>query len=84
MVAKGATWGERINWEFGIDIYTLLYIKEITNKGSMYSSGNSAQYSVITKIGKESEKRWVFIYVWLIRFAVHLKLTQCCKSTIFK
>ena len=31
---------------------------------------------------KESEKEW--IYVQLIHFAVHLKLTQECKSTIFQ
>ena len=30
-----------INWEIGIDIYTLLYIKQITNKGLLYSTGNS-------------------------------------------
>ena len=30
-----------INWETGIDIYTLLYIKQITNKDLLYSEGNS-------------------------------------------
>ena len=40
--------GGRIDWEFGIDIYTLLYLKQITNKVLLYSTGNSAQYSVIT------------------------------------
>jgi len=30
-----------INWEIGIDIYRLLYIKQITNKGLLYSTGNS-------------------------------------------
>ena len=30
-VTKGKS-GEGINWEIRIDIYTLLYIKEITNK----------------------------------------------------
>ena len=28
---KGNVWGG-INWEFGINIYTLLYIKQIINK----------------------------------------------------
>ena len=28
----GAGGGKGINWEIGIDIYTLLYIKQITNK----------------------------------------------------
>ena len=30
--------------EFEIDMYTLLYLKWITNKDLLYSSGNSAQY----------------------------------------
>ena len=38
----------RIDWEFGIGIYTLLYLKWITNKDLLYSTGNSAQYPVIT------------------------------------
>ena len=28
------------------------------------------------------KKEWLYVYVELIRFAVHLKLIQCCKSTI--
>ena len=27
MVIKGERWQRRINWEFGIDIYRLLYLK---------------------------------------------------------
>ena len=38
--------GGKIDWELGIDTYTLLYLKEITNKDLLYSTGNSAQYSV--------------------------------------
>ena len=33
--------GEGINWEIGIDIYTLLYIKQINNNDILYSTGNS-------------------------------------------
>ena len=40
-----------INWEIGIDIDTLLYIKQITNKNLLYSTGNSTQYSVMTYLG---------------------------------
>ena len=29
-------------------------------------------------------KGWVYVYVQLIYFAVHLKLTQHCKSTILQ
>ena len=43
-----------INWEIGTDIYTLLYIKQITNKDLLYTTGNSSQYSVMTYMGKES------------------------------
>ena len=39
--------GGGINWEFGIDIYTLLYIKQVTNNNLLYSTGNSTQYSVM-------------------------------------
>ena len=34
--------------EFEINMYTLLYLKWITNKDLLYSTGNSAQYFVIT------------------------------------
>ena len=50
--------GGGINWEIGIDIYTLLYIKQITNKDLLYSTGNSMQYSVLAYMGKESKKEW--------------------------
>ena len=48
--------GGGINWEVGINIYTPLYIKYITNKKLLYSTGNYAQYFVITYEGKETEK----------------------------
>ena len=43
----------------GIDIYMLLYIKEITNKDLLYSTGNSTQYSVMNYMEKESKKEWI-------------------------
>ena len=48
--------GGGMNWEIEIDIYTLLYIKYMTNKNLLYSTGNSTQYSVMTYMGKESKK----------------------------
>ena len=44
-----------MNPEFGVNMYTLLYIKEITNKDLLYSIGNYIQYLVITYNGKESK-----------------------------
>ena len=47
MVTKGETWEGEINWEFGINRYTVLYIKYITNNDLLYSIGNFTQYPVI-------------------------------------
>ena len=44
----------RVNWEVGLDIHTLIYIKYIANKNLPYSTGNHTQYSVIGYKGKES------------------------------
>ena len=37
--------GGRIIWKIRIDIYTLLYIKQITSKGLLYSTRNSIFYN---------------------------------------
>ena len=36
--------GGGINQEFGIKVYTLLHIKQITNRDLLYSLGNATQY----------------------------------------
>ena len=46
----------------------------------MNSTENYTQYFVITYKGKESEKEYMYIYV--NHLAVHLKVTQHCKSTV--
>ena len=68
--------GVGINWEFGINIYTLAYIKQITNKDLPYSTGNYTQYFVITYKGKESEKE----YIYIIYIYTHLynSISLCC------
>ena len=55
--------GEGINWETGIDIYTLLYVKQITNKDLLYSTGNSTPYSVMT-YGEKNLKVSGYIYLY--------------------
>ena len=45
--------GGRDSREFGVDRYTLLYLKWITNKDPLYSRGNSAQCYVAAWIGGE-------------------------------
>ena len=61
MVTKGEN-GVRgeINQEFGINIYTVLYIKQISNKDLLNITKNCTQYIVITFKGKDSEKEYTY------------------------
>ena len=44
---------------------TFLYIKQITNKGLLYSIGNYTHNLVISSKGEESENnRYVYIYIY--------------------
>ena len=52
--------GGGTNQAFGINIYTLLYIKQITNKDLPYCAENYIRYFVITYKGKESEKDYIY------------------------
>ena len=52
-MTTGGRGGDR---DFAIDMYTMLYLKWITNKDLLYSTGNYTQYFVKTYKGKESEK----------------------------
>ena len=54
--AKGR--GGRINQEYEINRYTLLYIKQINNKDVLYNTGNSTQYSV----GEKNLKKNGYMY----------------------
>ena len=40
--------GRVMNWAIGIDMYTLLCIKYITNENLLCSTGTSTQCSVVT------------------------------------
>ena len=59
---QGVRWGE-INWKTEIDIYTLLYIKQIISKVLLCSRENSTQYSVMAYMGKECEKEQIYVYL---------------------
>ena len=83
-MTRGEGWEEGIVREFGIDMYTLLYLKWITNEDLLYSTGNSAQCYVADWMGGEFGGEWIHVYVWLSPFAVHLKLSQHCKSAILQ
>ena len=76
MVVRGENRGS--NREFGIDTYTLLYLKRITNKDLLYTIGNSAQCYAAAWMGGEFGREWIYVYVGLSPFGVHLKLSQHC------
>ena len=63
MVVGGAGWGEGIEREFGIEMYTLLYIKWITNKDLSYSTENSAQCYVAAWMRGGFEGEWMHVYI---------------------
>ena len=67
MVTKGKDW-------FGMDMYTLLYLKWITNKDLLYSTGNSAQCYMAAWNIAEFRGEWIHVYVWLSPSAIYLKL----------
>ena len=52
-------WGG-INWEVGIDTYTLPYTKQIPNKDLPYSTENSTQYSLHEKRMFKKERIYVY------------------------
>ena len=65
----GQKGGVRINWKTEVDIYTLLFTKQIANKDLLYSIVNSTQYSVLGILcipilyGKRTLKEWIYVYV---------------------
>ena len=55
--------GEGIVREFGMDIYTLLYLKWITNKDLLCSIGNSAQCYVAAWMKRSlGENGYMYMY----------------------
>ena len=62
--------------EFGVDMYTLLYLKWMTKKDLLYSIGNSTQCHVAAWTGGEFGGERIHVYVWLSPFADHLKIAQ--------
>ena len=67
-------WGEWIVRQFGMDRYTLLYVKWITNNYLLYST----QCYVAAWRGRGFGGEWIHVYIWLSPFTVHLKLSQHC------
>ena len=49
-------------------MYTLLYLKWITNKNLLYSTWNSAQCYVLAWMGGALGVEWIHVYEWLSPF----------------
>ena len=64
--------------ELGMVMYTLLYLKWITNKDLLCSTWNAAQCCVAAWMGGEFGEEGMHVYVWLSPFTVHLRLSQHC------
>ena len=71
-------------------MYTPIY-KTDSQHGPTYSTGNHPQYFVTIYKGKEYENNThththththTYMYIHLNHFAVHMKLTQHCKSVM--
>ena len=73
MVARGG-----IVREFGMDTYTLLYLKWKTNKDLLFSKRDSTQCYVAAWVGGEFGGERIHVDVRLSPFTVHLKLPQHC------
>jgi len=62
--------GEGIVKDFGKVMYTLLYLKQITMELC------SMLCASLDRGGLGGE--WIYVYIWLSSFTVHLKLSQYC------
>ena len=67
---------EGIVREVRMDMYIMLFLKWITNKGLLYSTWNSAQCYAAASMGGELWGKWIHVYRELSPFAAHLKLSQ--------
>ena len=69
--STGCTWEARL--------VCLMCIEKIINKDPPYSTGDATQSSLMTDMGKESEKKMAICITESL--PIYLKLTKHCKST---
>ena len=80
MVASRGRMRGKAGREFGMDMNTLVYLKWVTNKDLLCSTGNSAQRYVAAWMGGEFGGESSHVCAWLSPFAVCLKLSQHCNQ----
>ena len=57
---------------------TPLYLKWIPNKDLLYSTWNSPQCYMPVWMEGRFGGEWIYVYIWLSLFTVHLKLLPHC------
>ena len=63
MVTSGEGWGKGRVREFGMDVYTLLYLKKDDQQDLLQSRGNSGQCYVVAWMGREFGGEWIHVFV---------------------
>ena len=66
MVTRGEGWGEGLDWELGIDMYTLLYLKRVTNKdlGTLFNVMWQTAWDGSLWERSLRENGYMYMYVW--------------------
>ena len=60
-MVRGEGWEVAVVREFGMDMYTLLYLKRIINNVLLWSTSNSAQGFVAAWVGGEFGGEWMHV-----------------------
>ena len=79
MITKGERRLRGINWETDIDVYTILYIKQIIK--TYFTAQGSLWYSVMISMGLESGREWIYACIWLIRASLVTQLIKNLPAT---
>ena len=54
-------WDELGDWDG--HIYTIMYMKQITNENPLSCTGNSTQCSAVTYMGRQSKKEGIYVCI---------------------
>ena len=79
LVATKGEGGGSVNQDYGINRYTLPYIKQMNKL--LYSRGNYTQQLVVT-CSKEAEKEYIYIYI--IYISIKIKNNDNSKFTEYR
>ena len=81
MVARRKDRGERIVREFGMNMYTMRYLKWMTNRDLLHSTWNSTQCYVAACVGRAFERDWMHGIPLLFTLNCHNIVNQLYPNT---